>query len=246
MKPWSWPQGPMPFKVFLRNVLGRMLPSVRTEKKCIEEFTEFLTWYREIIRNPLNHNHMWIRYHTFVRMAKEDWTPEQIIQERLQDGFVENEIHAWESLLSDWMQAKSKKTAQTGTPKFPMRFKVIIRWMVPWRRQHKFRIQVFQKYLYDFHQSRAVVRSLQPGDTPELYAKRKADDLIERLKHEGMNGPMDKISFFDTKHAVKEWRLKRKIQQRKEARASGILKEKRKKLLWVLVNLISAISSSEK
>ena len=236
----------MPFKVFLRKVLGKVIPSARMEKRRLEKFTEFLIWYREILRDPKNHGSMWVRHRTFLKMLNVDWTPEQIIQERVREGFVEDEIYAWETLLSDWVKSKPIKPPQFGTPKFPMKFKVIIRWMVPWRRQHKFRILNFEKYLYEYYKLKATMYPPHSAEAPELYAKRKTDDLIERLKNEGMNSPMDKISFFDTQQAVKEWRPKRKIQQRKEARASGILKEKRKKLLRVLVNRISAISSSDK
>jgi hypothetical protein len=109
------PEWPMPFKVFLRKIIGEKMASARTEKIRIRFFTEFLQWWREILLDPLDRQHSWVQIFTWPRMLKGDWTPEQIIAERQRDGFAYNEVDAWATLFGmGWMPGRFKRRAKIG------------------------------------------------------------------------------------------------------------------------------------
>lgn len=140
-------------------------------------------------------------------------------------------------------------------PAFPMKFKVYIRWMVPGPRQHSARLHIFRQFLYasfaagEYYQAYQSFPRAYPligynaeetDATRQRMAESKADDLIARLSRDGVARPEDGVDFFETMRAIVRWRAKRKIQQRKDARASRTLKNYRKKILWLLLDRISA------
>jgi hypothetical protein len=136
-------------------------------------------------------------------------------------------------------------------PKFPMKFKTFIRWIVPKPRQHVLRLEIFKRYIiYEFTslfrlKQIAERTPLAERESPELLAKNECEEMISRLTREGVSGPSDGVDFFGWKAYIVKWRSARRIEQRKEARAAGVLKEKRRKFLRVLLNRISAISSGK-
>jgi hypothetical protein len=70
--------------------------------------------------------------------------------------------------------------------------------------------------------------------------------LIAQLSRNGLADPnYSGLYFFETRLAIKEWRKRRLIQQRKNARASRTLKNYRRKLLQLLQNRITASRNKE-
>jgi hypothetical protein len=225
---------PMPFDDFLSKVVGKVVKSARTEKRRIERLTEFLIWYREILRDPRNQqSSTWVRSHYFLKLAETDWTPEEIILEKIQDGIEKRDAPAWESLLTDWL-LKSRKQVTTKLLIYPIKFKVCLRLSIGGR-LHKDRLQTFREYWCDALKDQATIAAHynQPYEHPTHEARLShANLMIEKFNQEGI----DEMRFNELKTSIKAWRVKRMRRQRKAARANRTLKFYRRKLVNLLKN----------
>jgi hypothetical protein len=102
MRPYT-PGEIMSFNDFGREVVGLQIASARTIKKRIKFMTDFLIWWRERL---VAYDSMVYSY-TPRSMLKPDgsvgdWTPEQIIHQKQQEGFNANDYDCWASLFNTW------------------------------------------------------------------------------------------------------------------------------------------------
>jgi len=126
-------------------------------------------------------------------------------------------------------------------PKFPMKFKVFLRWEFGGR-LHADRIRLFRKFLFQEFQYSRELQGLSP-EARDAAAIAMRDKLIADLSRDGIH---DLNWYFRTNERISEWRKENRHQQRKDANASRHLKENRRKFLRLLRWRIAALSQSEK
>ena len=141
-----------------------------------------------------------------------------------------------------------------------MKFKVFLRWMIPDLRHYESRLLIFRRFLYATFKDRIGYFYPNPHPpTPFTFdsiayasaqerdqaAEKQADDLIARLRRNGLAHTDDGLHFFELREDVRAWRARRRQQQRKEARSSRTLKNYRKKILELLQKRITASRNQE-
>lgn len=146
-------------------------------------------------------------------------------------------------------------------PAFPMKFKVFLRWMVPDLRHYAARLHLFRQFLYayckahpapppeSYFKINSPLLGYRADETDESWtreAEKTADNWIAKWSRDGIGDPVySGLDFFEVRRAIKIWRTRRLIQQRRDARASRTLKNYRKKILWLLQTRTTASRNSE-
>jgi hypothetical protein len=103
----------MPFKAFLREVVGVSMASARTEPKRRKYLLDFVNWWHERL---VASDRGVIRFTptqmlTYDLSGPADWTPEQIIAQKERDGFQYDERSMWASLFNGWAHDAPKRRA---------------------------------------------------------------------------------------------------------------------------------------
>ncbi|HZM04355.1 MAG TPA: hypothetical protein VFC44_15240 [Candidatus Saccharimonadales bacterium] len=90
----------------LYGIFGRLIVSARTESTRLEYALEMLAWWHDQINAD---SAATIRANTPARMTSQDWTPEQIIDEKKRDGFSAEDYDGWNFVTQRWMGKRFKR-----------------------------------------------------------------------------------------------------------------------------------------
>src|SRR5580700_5053752 len=92
-------------------------------------------------------------------------------------------------------------------PKFPMKPKTLMRWMVPGPRHHKQRIHLFRQYLHYYFKSIILFQYRGINEAQIEEAKKMADNLISKWMKDGFEAEIDGgYHFYGLRQEVARWR----------------------------------------
>jgi hypothetical protein len=126
-------------------------------------------------------------------------------------------------------------------PKFPMKFKDILKWWIPGYRQHKRRLEVYLKWQLHNSTAEEYFHSHYSNAERAKAAKDAAELMHLKLEIEGFdNSDRDYNHFEGVRREIAEWRKRRGLEQRRNAIKSRWtkLRANRQSLLNLFLNRI--------
>jgi hypothetical protein len=129
-------------------------------------------------------------------------------------------------------------------PKFPMKFKEILKWWIPGYRQHKRRLEIYLKWQLEYSIGEQYFKS-HTSSAERLKAAQDAAEMMHlKYEVEGFDtSDRDYNHFEGVRRVIAEWRKQRGLNQRRNAIKArwSKLRQNRQSLLTILLNRMATL-----